>query len=72
MKGSVPGKAGSVLYLRDSIKKSEKNIDYLNYPTLIVRKGDDLARQITMVPPDDDPESRETHDNDVVKGDEEE
>jgi len=43
LKGSVPGKAGSILYLRDSIKKADKNLDLLNYPTFIVNEGSDLA-----------------------------
>jgi hypothetical protein len=60
------------VYLRDSIKKAIKNAELINYPTFIPKDNLPLATEITMSPPDVDPEEFELHDNDIVKGGDEE
>lgn len=39
MKGAISGTPGSVVEIKDSIKKHEKNEEYLNYPTFIPEEG---------------------------------
>ena len=71
IKGSIPGRRGGIVYLRDSLKNANKNDELLNFPTFIPRPGAILARSISVAAPDEDPESRELHENDVIKGEEE-
>ena len=48
LKGSIPGKPGSVVYVRDAIKRAVKNEELINYPTFIATQGQQLARLMTM------------------------
>lgn len=56
MKGSVPGKPGSIVYLRDSWKANKKNKDLLNYPTLALEADKEYANEIILEAPIEDPE----------------
>ena len=67
IKGAVPGKPGTVLYLKDAVKKVEKNEPYLNYPTFIPQPGVKYAEQMIMKAPTQDPWEVWLHDNDVVE-----
>lgn len=51
----MPGKAGSIVYVKDAIKAAQKNESLLNYPTLIVDPEKEYAREIIMEPSADDP-----------------
>ncbi|KAM3132422.1 hypothetical protein pb186bvf_015522 [Paramecium bursaria] len=57
-------KSGNNIQIFDSIKGYRKNDGKLNYPTLSIEVGKEYARQITMEPPDEDPELIELHEND--------
>lgn len=46
------------------MKGYRKNDGKLNYPTLAIEQGKEYAREITMEPPDEDPELIELHEND--------
>lgn len=39
VKGSIPGRAGNPVYLRDSYRRAYKNEEMLNYPTLVPQPG---------------------------------
>ncbi len=39
IRGGVPGKHGTCVQIRDAIKKSEFNAEFLNYPTFVGGKG---------------------------------
>ncbi|CAD8091713.1 unnamed protein product [Paramecium sonneborni] len=67
VKGSVPGKPGSIVFLKDSWKVQKKNKDLLNFPTLAVENGKEYAKEIVMEAPLEDPEMEETHENDFPK-----
>lgn len=64
VKGSVPGKAGNVVRIRDAFKNN--NFDLINFPTWIKEEGKKYSKEMTMLAPDEDPELREDHENDMV------
>jgi len=71
IKGAVQGTPGTVLYLRDSVKKVNKNEEFLNYPTFVPQPGVKYAQQMIMKAPTQDPWEVWLHDNDVVEAGEE-
>ena len=66
IKGSIPGKRGTVVKVSDAIKAFSKNEEFLNYPTFIPEEGKQYADELIMDPPEDDPMEDFLHDNDVV------
>lgn len=50
IKGSIPGKAGSIIKIRDTLNsdKLEKNMELVHYPTFIEEEGKKYARQFSM------------------------
>ena len=62
----MPGKPGSILKIKDSVKLTDKNEPYLNYPTFIPRSGERYADEIIIEAPEQDPEEIYVHDNDLV------
>lgn len=64
--GAVPGKPGTPIYIRDSLYKKVKNVDFLNCPTFIPKEGEEYADQILIKPPEQDPNEQYLHDNDIV------
>eukprot|EP01016_Furgasonia_blochmanni_P016782 TRINITY_DN1979_c0_g1_i1.p2 TRINITY_DN1979_c0_g1~~TRINITY_DN1979_c0_g1_i1.p2 ORF type:complete len:523 (+),score=131.34 TRINITY_DN1979_c0_g1_i1:118-1686(+) len=69
VKGSVPGRAGTVVEIRDAHKMREKNLEFLNFPTFVKEDGKQYAIEIVVPPPEQDPEEVYIHDNDVVADD---
>lgn len=39
VKGNIPGTPGSVVELKDSVKKYDQNQQYINYPTFIPQEN---------------------------------
>lgn len=50
LKGSVPGKAGTIVKIRDTLlfDKAEDNLSLTHFPTFVQEEGRQYARQITM------------------------
>jgi large subunit ribosomal protein L3 len=50
LRGSVPGKAGTVVKVRDTLlfDKAEKNMELTHFPTFIEEAGKQYSRQMTM------------------------
>jgi large subunit ribosomal protein L3 len=50
IKGSVPGKAGSVLKISDTLlfDKAEGNLEYCHFPTFVEEPGKLYAKQFSM------------------------
>lgn len=69
--GSVPGKAGSAIFLRDAHLNFRKNHEFLNYPTFIPVPGVKYASQITMASAENDPYEEYLHDNAIPEDKEE-
>ena len=67
VKGSIPGRAGNLVKIRDAIKAFEKNQEYLNCPTFIPEVGKAYSNEIQIIPPDLDPLEQYLHDNDVIE-----
>lgn len=57
LKGSVPGKAGTIVKIRDTLNldKIEKNLDLVHYPTFVEEEGVQYARQMSMYCGERDP-----------------
>ena len=64
IRGHVPGNPGSLVALKDAVKKANHNEEYLNFPTFIAGK-EKLANVIIMNPSKNDPLEEYIHDNDV-------
>ena len=64
VKGSVPGKSGNVVRIRDAFKNDD--FTEINFPTWVKEEGKKYAKEVTMLAPDEDPELREDHENDMV------
>ena len=56
--GSVPGKAGTVIRLRDNTRyhRNKKNMEMSHYPTFVEEEGKQYARQFRMFSGERDPE----------------
>lgn len=50
LKGSVPGKAGTIVKIRDTLlfDKAEDNLSLTHFPTFVQEEGIQYARQMTM------------------------
>lgn len=50
IKGSVPGKAGSILKISDTLlfDKAESNLEYSHFPTFVEEPGKLYAKQFSM------------------------
>ena len=57
VKGSVPGKAGTIVKLRDTVlfNRKEDNLELAEYPTFIEKEGVKYAREISMYCGERDP-----------------
>jgi large subunit ribosomal protein L3 len=57
IKGSIPGKAGSLLKISDTLihKKVEKNLLLNHFPTFVEKEGKKYARQFSMYCGERDP-----------------
>ena len=69
VKGSVPGRAGNFVKIRDAWKKGDINEEFLNFPTFIPDPKQVYASEVIMEPPEEDPEEIYEHDNVHVKDD---
>lgn len=56
--------------IRDAFKN--ENLSMLNFPTWVKEEGKKYAKEITMLAPDEDPELREDHENDMVTAEDDE
>lgn len=74
LKGSVPGKAGTIVKIRDTLNldKLEKNLELVHYPTFVEQPGVKYARQFSMYCGERDPDEIEVHDNAYILDDENE
>ena len=72
VKGSIPGKAGSIIKIRDTLNsdKLEKNLELVHYPTFVEEEGKKYARQFSMYCGERDPDEIEVHDNAYILDDE--
>lgn len=55
--------------IKDSFKKQEKNEEFLNFPTFVPEQGKEYATEMSLEPPEEDPEEIYEHDNVHVKED---
>jgi large subunit ribosomal protein L3 len=71
IKGSIPGKAGTVLRLWDTLlfDKGESNLQFGHFPTFVEHPGQVYARQFSMYCGERDPEEIEMHDNAYILDD---
>lgn len=71
LKGSIPGKAGTVVKVRDTLlfDKAEKNLELVHFPTFVEEAGKEYSRQITMYCGERDPDEIEIHDNAFIVDD---
>ena len=65
IKGSIPGKAGTVLRIWDTLlfDKAEDNLRFAHFPTFVEQPGQLYARQFSMYCGERDPDEIEIHDN---------
>jgi hypothetical protein len=63
--GNVPGAPGNLVRIRDAVKKVDKQLWNLQYPTYI---GDDSEKLLTYDGGSVDPNEIFYHENDVVSG----
>jgi hypothetical protein len=59
----VQGKAGNIVRIKDSFKNDD--FSAINFPTFI-NLGKKYAKEVTMLAPEEDPELKEDHENDMV------
>ena len=64
--GAIPGKAGTPIFLKDSVKRVMLNQQYLNCPTFIPQSDKRYATELIMKARETDPFEDYLHDNDVV------
>lgn len=71
--GSVPGKAGTLIRLRDSLwyKQINENMKLARYPTFVEQPGQQYARQFTMFAGERDPSEIDYNDNAYIIDDDE-
>lgn len=67
VKGSIPGRVGNIVRIRDAIHKKKENTEFLNWPTFVARPDVHYAQEIVMIPQPEDPEEVFIHDNVVIK-----
>jgi large subunit ribosomal protein L3 len=74
VKGSLPGKAGTVLKIWDTLllDKSEDNLRLSHFPTFVEKEGVTYAKQFSMYCGERDPSEIEIHDNAYIVDDGEE
>lgn len=65
IRGHVPGNPGSLVQIKDAVKKAAVNEPFLNFPTFVAGT-DKLANVIIMETSKNDPNEEYIHDNDVV------
>jgi len=66
--GNIPGSIGSLVRMRDSVKKVEKQLWDLQYPTYIPSEGEVEQPVLTWEGGNVDPFEVYYHENDVVSG----
>eukprot|EP01017_Pseudomicrothorax_dubius_P012287 TRINITY_DN1494_c0_g1_i5.p1 TRINITY_DN1494_c0_g1~~TRINITY_DN1494_c0_g1_i5.p1 ORF type:complete len:435 (+),score=120.40 TRINITY_DN1494_c0_g1_i5:1335-2639(+) len=66
IKGSVPGRTGSVIKIMDAERKKEQNAEFLNYPTFVPDPSKQYAVEMIMDAPEEDPEEVYIHDNAII------
>ena len=71
VQGTVPGKIGEVVQIKDAWLKWEENQEILNYPTFIPKEGVKYANIVQMEAPEDDPNEFMLHDEALPKDDDE-
>lgn len=71
IKGSIPGKAGTVLRIWDTLlyDKGEDNLRLSHFPTFVEQAGVQYARQFSMYCGERDPQEIEIHDNAYILDD---
>ena len=66
--GNVPGSIGTLVKVRDAVKKMDKQMWDLQYPTYVPKAGSTDPNVLTWDGGDLDPFENFFHDNDVVSG----
>lgn len=64
IRGHVPGNPGSLVELKDAVKKLNQNEQFLNFPTFVAGE-EKLANVLIMEASKNDPLEEYIHDNDV-------
>lgn len=74
LKGSVPGKPGTIIKMRDSLllNKAIQNLELVHFPTFVEEEGVQYPRQMSMYCGERDPSEIEIHDNAFIIDDGEE
>lgn len=66
--GNVPGAIGSVVKVRDAVKKIERQVYDLQYPTFVPTEENVKAKKMEYEGASLDPWLNDYHENDVVSG----
>lgn len=64
--GSIPGRVGGFLKIRDAYKKKRHNFPLLNFPTFVPNPKIQYAREIEDIASFEDPEEIYLHENVVI------